>query len=243
MTRRPYRTRRRDRRACPERSRRACPERSRRACPERSRRAWPERSRREAATLAEQFGRFRHLKRGPADQRFFGTQFPGARLCCGPATVPAQVLVAQNALPRQRCLVIPSHRGSRAGGNFCANGAQKYQIRPFIREAPQGAIGESLARDDSSSLRRPDRSAKRVAEEPSHHDLRLVVETRSLHFASLQRGYDPRESGRRDDSSKNHPALAEIAKTSVTGLESIPFECRGALHQERRRPDAVLSGS
>jgi hypothetical protein len=108
MTKYPYRTHRRDRSACPERSRSACPERSRRACPERSRRACPERSRREAGTLAGRSGRFRRHRGDRRTKRFFGTPFPVARRCCGPATAPAQVVVAENALPRQRCLVIPS---------------------------------------------------------------------------------------------------------------------------------------
>jgi hypothetical protein len=35
--------------------------------------------------------------------------------------------------------------GQAMVGNFFSNGAQKYQIWPFIAEAPQGAIGGSLA--------------------------------------------------------------------------------------------------
>jgi hypothetical protein len=137
MTKYPYRSHRPDRSTCPERSRRACPERSRRACPERSRRACPERSRREAGTMAGQSGGFRR-RRGDRRQRFFGTPFPGARKCCGPATAPAQGVVAENALPRQRCLVIPSHIRS---------GAE--------RAAPQRAIAESLA-ENAETLRRSD---------------------------------------------------------------------------------------
>jgi hypothetical protein len=113
MTKYPYRSHRRDQSACPERSRR------------------------EAGTMAGQSGRFRR-RRGDRRQRFFGTPFPGARKCCGPATAPAQGVVAENALPRQRCLVIPSHIRS---------GAE--------RAAPQRAIAESLA-ENAETLRRSD---------------------------------------------------------------------------------------
>src|SRR5262245_14169716 len=63
-------------------------------------------------------------------------------------------------------------------------------------------ISWPLERDELSLTRHPDRSrAKRgVAEGSSLYDLRLVVEARSLHSASLR-------SGRRGESSKNHTAL------------------------------------
>ena len=53
---------------------------------------------------------------------------------------------------------------------------------------PSGDGCRRLELDEFGLLRRPDRSAKRVVEGPSRHDLRPVVEARSLHSASLRSG-------------------------------------------------------
>jgi hypothetical protein len=93
----------------------------------------------------KQSGPLRRLKRGPADRRFFGAPFAGARLCCGPATALAQVVVAQNALPPPTVLGYSvSHTVRRRVEVSPLNGAQKYQIWPLTREAPQSAIDPEI---------------------------------------------------------------------------------------------------